>query len=753
MTQVNAMKQIGSRNMGFRVEIMEWSNKMDLIAIGNEKGEVIIHRLNWQKIVTFSAPTDNAKVRALSWQPDETMIAVGYSNGKVSLLDVEKEEEVFSIEYSDEIRTIYWTKPIVAIEYRQAYRNRSELCHAFFLPALPNLNALSSTAKRNEDHKSFAKGSPCYLIVCLCSGKIYLQILGVLPCGAIDISEHIEKVDNFKIINIRLNATFDGINIIVNDGGCIKILTFLNGILHSSTSPMLSLAANYAHVLETQNYINDTIQCMVEAWETVLLEMDNKLTKYANSQPEGSLSADFLELMMFGYASTELEQFLTNELTEKGIKKLGNSIELSYSTIQNLVTKPLLSATINMCFFLNTFKGMSRNTYSYKDLVTPEAADEAVRACGAFLMKILELQQIIDQCVNDMKIFFCWLCVAIARLMNETVPEEMSQVSQEDIIHLAEYLNNFDDCLLQNDDGSVTKRKFNLEKVGQYLENEELQQPAKCDTHHRWNKLLEENECLKNCSLIIPHDQKLSLIQQRDKMLDAVSKVFTKPNSSVSTDFNHISTLICSPETETPPDFEIKSTFIASKAAQVDIVALTVGPDEFLVIEFQLITSVVKCTRLNLKPSPFTPVHMAQTYNNLTVVDLQFYNDSILSLLLQNTNQADRDGKTQSYFVQMPLEAINEKHSQHQTAELIYLADRSLFHSLLDIVDNSFLKAVDGTCTGMAVSGSRKVAAVLSENCKKISIYEMEVEDDEDDVEMSHNSFLDTSKESAVSTE
>ena len=50
---------------------------------------------------------------------------------------------------------------------------------------------------------------------------------------------------------------------------------------------------------------------MVEAWETVLLEMDNKLTKYANSQPEGSLSADFLELMMFGYASTELEQFLT----------------------------------------------------------------------------------------------------------------------------------------------------------------------------------------------------------------------------------------------------------------------------------------------------------------------------------------------------------------------------------------------------------------------------------------------------------
>lgn len=32
------MKQIGVKNIGFRVDLMEWSNKMDLIAIANEKG-------------------------------------------------------------------------------------------------------------------------------------------------------------------------------------------------------------------------------------------------------------------------------------------------------------------------------------------------------------------------------------------------------------------------------------------------------------------------------------------------------------------------------------------------------------------------------------------------------------------------------------------------------------------------------------------------------------------------------------------
>lgn len=38
MAHINAMKQIGVKNMGNQVDLMEWSNKMDLIAIGNEKG-------------------------------------------------------------------------------------------------------------------------------------------------------------------------------------------------------------------------------------------------------------------------------------------------------------------------------------------------------------------------------------------------------------------------------------------------------------------------------------------------------------------------------------------------------------------------------------------------------------------------------------------------------------------------------------------------------------------------------------------
>lgn len=65
-------------------------------------------------------------------------------------------------------------------------------------------------------------------------------------------------------------------------------------------------------------------------------------------------------------------------------------------------------------------------------------------------MKILELQQVIDQSVNDMKLFFCWLSVVIVRLHQQDVTEDMTQLSMEDTIYLAEYLNSFEDCVIEN---------------------------------------------------------------------------------------------------------------------------------------------------------------------------------------------------------------------------------------------------------------------------------------------------------------
>lgn len=74
---MSALKSIAARKMGFKVELMQWHNKMDLIALATAKGSIIVQRLNWQRICTFPPPVDSQKVACMSWRPDEKLLAVG----------------------------------------------------------------------------------------------------------------------------------------------------------------------------------------------------------------------------------------------------------------------------------------------------------------------------------------------------------------------------------------------------------------------------------------------------------------------------------------------------------------------------------------------------------------------------------------------------------------------------------------------------------------------------------------------------
>lgn len=60
------------------------------------------------------------------------------------------------------------------------------------------------------------------------------------------------------------------------------------------------------------------------------------------------------------------------------------------------------------------------------------------------------MQQAIEQSNRDYKIFWGWLYGVIIRLMEESVPDEVAAVTQQDITYLAEFLNTFDQPDEQN---------------------------------------------------------------------------------------------------------------------------------------------------------------------------------------------------------------------------------------------------------------------------------------------------------------
>lgn len=74
----------------------------------------------------------------------------------------------------------------------------------------------------------------------------------------------------------------------------------------------------------------------------------------------------YLIIIFIGVPSDELELFLLQELTAKGLKKFGSSVELSYSTIQKLVLKQLNIVGQSLTYHLAEFRGLSRIPDRYK---------------------------------------------------------------------------------------------------------------------------------------------------------------------------------------------------------------------------------------------------------------------------------------------------------------------------------------------------------------------------------------------------
>lgn len=257
------------------------------------------------------------------------------------------------------------------------------------------------------------------------------------------------------------------------------------------------------------------------------------------------------------------------------------------------------------------------------------------------------------------------------------------------------------------DDENVNKTKFNLEKVGQYLENRNLTQIMKTDPENLWNKFLEENECLRNSYLLYPHEKQYSLTQQRDQMFESIEHVFEKANQSISSKFQLDSILICNEFVgiEQPNTQFIKCSFLASTSKHRDLIAITIGWQKCLLLEFDCGFQQLSTVTIDLQAASDCQTKFSNNLKNLQFIDLQFYNETTISFLLDS---ADND-KSQSYFLQCPLDQMQSKYTQHKLPQNLNLNDHSVIQNVYEIVDPNCFHMLDGNCMYLAVSGSRKV--------------------------------------------
>ncbi|XP_047022890.1 anaphase-promoting complex subunit 4 [Helicoverpa zea] len=746
------MRQVGERHVAYKVDLMVWSNRLDLLALSNFKGEVQIHRLHWQKVWNLPPPKENVTVQAMAWRPDGKALAIGYSSGVVYIVDIEDKEIVDKYEdLTDEfdnskqfgITCITWAVRADTLESAidpNVYDDAS-----IFLQNLPSTGEYKSQGS-DENMKDFkevqAPNQLNMLMVGYGTGYIYMNIFGRYPYGTIHLAQVTkDEFGEYKVLDICMSDDFSLMQVLYIDRVTNNLLMSLvnTSVLSAFAEEMYIVAKKHSEIVRLTSYLDQTMISITESWEHILLEMDTKMAEYAASVPEGGVSADLLELLMLGTPSDELELCLLQKLTVNDLKKFGNSIELSYSTIQKLVLKQLNIVGQSLTYYLSELRGLTRIPDRYKVLgIEENTVTEAIRACCAFLNKCLELQQVIDTSMRNYKAFFRWLFVVIVRLLGEQTSTEIVKITQQELGHIAEFLYNFDNVQVDSGEGLPEKPvKFNLERLGQYLEDQELT-ILPDDDDNPWHKFLKDNACLlkdNDTIFSLAEFKKFSLVQQQKHLKNAISQVFDVSKKETSKYFSAIYNIKC---------YEDKSN--GKLMENLRICQAFYGSENSFMMAFTDSTNLedgIHYMTVKIKEKPGSVTAMKYSFSTIIlgdkkpndemipVLDLQFYSSEYLSVLTQHPRMEEG-----SIFIQVPVGIIQINATECSLKPKMFLFNEKVNKkNISPLIEPGVFKVLD-KMDGyrIAVSGGRKVAVVLSKSLRKVRIFEMEIDgDDEED--------------------
>ncbi|KAF5892270.1 anaphase-promoting complex subunit 4, partial [Clarias magur] len=477
---------------------------------------LLLHRLaNFQRVWSL-APNENTgkEITSLAWRPDGKILAFSVGDTKqVVLCDAEKAEILHLFPVDCPVSCMHW------MEVSSSSSGDSEDESNRFLPKLPTLPKSYSSSSKIFRFNILVVGGPSGFVELYAYGLYKIATLKGITgtCRSLCLSSDLRSLS--VITEIRSTDRNSEIQYIQLD----------TGLLSSCLPELTRMARKFTHISTLIQYLRLSLTCMCEAWEDILMQMDLRLTKFVQEKNTSTQVQDeFLELLLWGHASPELQALLMNQLTVKGLKMLGQSIESSYSSIQKLVISHLQSGSEALLYHLSEVKGMALWKQKFQPLgLDPAAIEDAITAVGSFTLKASELLQVIDKSMKNFKAFFRWLYVAMLRMSEDHVPAELNKMTQKDLAFVADFLSEH----FSNEELFDRKGKyFNVERVGQYLkdEDEDLVSPPNIEGNH-WVTFVQQSTHLKESPLLFPTYPQKSLHFVKRLMEGTIDLCLQKP--------------------------------------------------------------------------------------------------------------------------------------------------------------------------------------------------------------------------------
>uniref|UniRef100_A0A7N6BS10 Anaphase-promoting complex subunit 4 n=1 Tax=Anabas testudineus TaxID=64144 RepID=A0A7N6BS10_ANATE len=700
-----AFRQVGEKQLPNPVLCMAWSPKRDLIALANTTGELLLHRLASFQRVWCLPPSEytGKEITALAWRPDGKILAFSLGDTKqVVLCGVEKAEILHVFPMQNLVTCMHWTEVIEENSALSSFYN-SEDESKLFLPKLPTLpKSYSTTSKIFSEEKSDE------IMNLLGEVRLNILVLGG-DAGFVELYAYgMYKIATVTGVSgtcrsLSMSSDLKSLSVIAevrsaDNNPEICYIQLDTGLLSDCLPEVTRMARKFTHISTLLQYLHLSLNCMCEAWEDILMQMDLRLTKFVQEKNTSTQVQDeFLELLLWGQSSPELQALLMNQLTVKGLKKLGQSIESSYSSIQKLVISHLQSGSEALLYHLSEVKGMSLWKQRFEALGLDSGAIEgAITAVGSFSLKM----------------------------------------TQKDIAFVADFLSEH--FKLFDRKGKY----FNVERVGQYLkdEDEDLVSPPNTKGN-QWLRFLQESTHLKESPLLFPSYPQKSLHFVKRMMENAIDQCLQKPavslhfyNSRVGNVINY--TYYLSNRWNDKKGKKHYVVFCMPEISPSKLYLLRKGTDPNRYV------SVIMCF-LSVSICPLKTFVLSMSHYIYSCLDARFYDDDMLTVVLQGAEDSSR-----RVLAQLPLTSTlsceTEFNWDTHISCIVRLDQQSGAIPCQGLVlGNQWRELENMKAQFVAVNGIRKVACVLSDNLRHIRVFEMDVEDEDDEGADSQNASAD----------
>ncbi|XP_019060695.1 anaphase-promoting complex subunit 4 isoform X4 [Fukomys damarensis] len=723
-----SFRVVGEKQLPQEVIFLVWSPKRDLIALANTAGEVLLHRLaSFHRVWSFP-PNENTgkEVTCLAWRPDGKLLAFALADTKkIILCDVEKPESLHSFSVEAPVSCMHWMEVTAESSVLTSFYNAEDESN-LLLPKLPTLPKNYSNTS-----KIFSEENSDEIIKLLGDVRLNILVLGG-SSGFIELYAY----GMFKIARVTgivgtclalcLSSDLKSLSVVteVSVGGAQEVSYFQleTNLLYSFLPEVTRMARKFTHISALLQYINLSLTCMCEAWEEILMQMDSRLTKFVQEKnTTTSVQDEFMHLLLWGKASAELQTLLMNQLTVKGLKKLGQSIESSYSSIQKLVISHLQSGSESLLYHLSELKGMASWKQKYQPLGLDAAGiEDAITAVGSFILKANELLQVIDSSMKNFKAFFRWLYVAMLRMTEDHVLPELNKMTQKDITFVAEFLTeHFNEYLKDEDDDLVS--------------------PPNTEGN-QWYDFLQNSSHLKESPLLFPYYPRKSLHFVKRRMENIIDQCLQKPADVIGKSMNQA---ICIPlyrdaRSEESARRLFKFPFLwNNKASNLHYLLFTILEDSLykmcILRRHTDISQSVTNGLIAIKFGSFTYATTEKVRRSTySCLDAQFYDDETVTVVLKDI--IGREGRDR-LLVQLSLSLVyNSEDSAEYQFTGTYSKRLDEQCSIIPMRTMHFEKhwrlLESMKAQYVAGNGFRKVSCVLSSNLRHVRVFEMDIDDE-----------------------